>query len=298
MSFKKSPWVFHYDGSSCNGCDIEVIACLSPVYDIERLGVLNTGNPKHADILLITGAVNEQNKPVVMNIYEQMPSPRVVVAIGVCATSGGIFAECYNTLGGVDRIIPVDVYVTGCAARPEAIIDGIKKALGVLEKKKKKLEEMSRGLVEIKIEAAAAENTAEIHALQKLAHRSEAEMHNDPEILTLSRSHENIKEEIAKTQYYKAVMHEKIIGLVGAYRKNDTCFIENLIVNPLYQHHGIGRRLVEHVIKDSPGSGKFRAWAFSVSRQRIMFYQGLKFRPLKRDKLPDGREKVILEKTR
>jgi ech hydrogenase subunit C len=138
MSFlKKSPWIIHYDGSSCNGCDIEVLACLTPIYDVERFGVINTGNPKHADILLITGCVNEQNKPVIEQIYEQMPEPKVVVAIGICATSGGIFAECYNVYGGINSVLPVDVYVPGCAARPESIIDGVVKALGVLEEKRK-----------------------------------------------------------------------------------------------------------------------------------------------------------------
>ncbi|MEK7474393.1 MAG: NADH-quinone oxidoreductase subunit B family protein [Candidatus Coatesbacteria bacterium] len=129
----KSPWILHYDGSSCNGCDIEVLACLTPLYDVERFGIVNTGNPKHADILLITGAVNEQNKEVVTNLYAQMPDPKVVVALGTCATSGGIFRECYNVQGGIDTTIPVDVYVPGCAVRPEAIIEGVVKALGVLE---------------------------------------------------------------------------------------------------------------------------------------------------------------------
>ncbi len=139
--FKKSPWIIHYDGTSCNGCDIEVLACLTPVYDVERFGIVNTGNPKHADILLITGSVNEQNKPVVKNIYDQMPDPKVVVAVGICATSGGIFKECYNVMGGVDTVIPVDVYVPGCAARPESIIDGVVKSLEILEGKYKKMKE-------------------------------------------------------------------------------------------------------------------------------------------------------------
>lgn len=131
----KSPWLIHYDGSSCNGCDIEVLACLTPCYDVERFGIINTGNPKHADIFLITGSVNEQNKDVVRQIYEQMPQPKVVVAVGICACTGGIFRNCYNVLGGVDKIIPVDVYVPGCAARPEAIIDGVIKGLEVLKRK-------------------------------------------------------------------------------------------------------------------------------------------------------------------
>jgi ech hydrogenase subunit C len=138
---KKSPWLLHYDASSCNGCDIEVLACLTPLYDVERFGIINTGNPKHADVFVITGSINDLNREVVKNIYEQMPNPKVVVAIGICACSGGVFAECYNVSGGVDQVIPVDVYVPGCAARPESIIDGIVKALGILEEKREKMTE-------------------------------------------------------------------------------------------------------------------------------------------------------------
>ncbi len=131
----KSPWVIHYDGSSCNGCDMEVLASLTPVYDIERFGVINTGDPMHADIFLVTGGVNTLNQMVIKQIYEQMPSPKVVVAIGACACTGGVFKECYNIIGGVDNIIPVDVYVPGCAARPQSIIDGILKAKEKLKEK-------------------------------------------------------------------------------------------------------------------------------------------------------------------
>jgi len=130
---KKSPWILHYDGSSCNGCDIEVLACLTPLFDIERFGAINTGNPKHADILLITGSINAQSTEVVRQLFDQMPSPKAVVAVGICACSGGIFKECYNVLGGAGEAIPIDVYVPGCAARPEAIIDGVVKALDKLK---------------------------------------------------------------------------------------------------------------------------------------------------------------------
>ena len=150
MKVSKSPWLLHYDGSSCNGCDIEVLACLTPVYDVERFGVINTGNPKHADIFLITGGINEQNKPVVQQLYSQMPSPKVVVAVGICACNGVIFKECYNIIGGVDTIIPVDIYVPGCAARPEAIIDGVVKAVALLDKKR---EERAARKKEEKIQA-------------------------------------------------------------------------------------------------------------------------------------------------
>lgn len=134
----RSPWLLHYDGSSCNGCDIEVLACLTPVYDVERFGVVNTGNPLHADILLITGGINSQNQAVVQQIYSQMPNPKVVVAVGACACTGGIFKECYNIHGGVDTTIPVDIYVSGCAARPESIIDGVIKAVALFQEKYEK----------------------------------------------------------------------------------------------------------------------------------------------------------------
>lgn len=128
----KSPWLLHFDCGSCNGCDIEILACLTPLYDVERFGIVNQGNPKHADILLVTGAGNPRNARVLKNLYDQMPEPKVVVAVGTCACTGGIFRDAFNTKGGVDNIIPVDVYVPGCAARPEAIIDGVVKALAIL----------------------------------------------------------------------------------------------------------------------------------------------------------------------
>ncbi len=128
----KSPWLVHYDCGSCNGCDIETLACLTPLYDVERFGVLNIGNPKHADVLVVTGTVNKRNKKVLKQIYDQMPSPKIIIAIGACGLSGGIFREAYNVVGGVDKVIPVDVYVPGCPAKPEAIIDGVVEGLGKL----------------------------------------------------------------------------------------------------------------------------------------------------------------------
>jgi ech hydrogenase subunit C len=138
----KSPWLLHYDCSSCNGCDIEVLACLTPVYDIERFGIINVGNPMHADILLVTGTVNHRNKKVLLNLFDQMPHPKVVAAIGSCALSGGIFRQAYNVVGGVDKVIPVDVYVPGCPPKPEAIIDGV--VLGLQKFSQKTEEEISR----------------------------------------------------------------------------------------------------------------------------------------------------------
>jgi ech hydrogenase subunit C len=93
----------------------------------------------HADIMLVTGTVNHRNKKVLANLYEQMPHPKVVIAIGACGLSGGVFRDAYNVVGGVDKVIPVDVYVSGCPAKPEAIIDGVVMALGKFEEKVKGL---------------------------------------------------------------------------------------------------------------------------------------------------------------
>jgi ech hydrogenase subunit C len=130
----KSPWIMHFDNSSCNGCDIEVLASLTPLYDVERFGIVNMGNPKHADVLVVTGPVNRRTARVLKNLYDQMPDPKMVIAVGTCACSGGVFHNCYNVLGGVDKVVPVDVYIPGCAVRPEAIIDGVVLALAKLAK--------------------------------------------------------------------------------------------------------------------------------------------------------------------
>jgi ech hydrogenase subunit C len=121
----RSPWVVHFNCNSCNGCDIELLACLTPLYDLERFGIIHVGNPKHADVLVVTGSVNHRTARVLKNVYDQMPNPKVVVAMGVCASTGGVFADGYNVLGGIDQVIPVDVFVPGCPARPEAMIDGV-----------------------------------------------------------------------------------------------------------------------------------------------------------------------------
>lgn len=129
----KSPWLLHFDCGSCNGCDIETLACLTPVYDVERFGVINVGNPRHADVLVVTGTVNQRNAAVLKNLYDQMPTPRLVIAVGACGCSGGVFREAPNVLGGIDKVIPVDVYVPGCPAKPEAIMDAVVTGLGKLK---------------------------------------------------------------------------------------------------------------------------------------------------------------------
>jgi len=128
-----SPWAIHFNSGSCNGCDIEILATLTPRYDLERFGVKLQGSPRHADVLICTGPVTRQARERLIRIYEQMPEPKFVVAVGSCALTGGAFKGCYNICGGIDKVIPVDAYVPGCPPRPEAIIDGVVKLLTALQ---------------------------------------------------------------------------------------------------------------------------------------------------------------------
>ena len=132
-SFKRSLWVFHLNTGSCNGCDIEIIAALTPRYDVERFGIKLVGSPRHADVLLVTGPVTRQMADKVKRVYEQVPDPKAVIVVGNCGSTGHTFHTSYNLVGPVDRLIPVDVYVPGCPPRPEAIIDGVVKAWLKLE---------------------------------------------------------------------------------------------------------------------------------------------------------------------
>jgi len=124
-----SPWAIHFNSGSCNGCDIEILATLTPRYDLERLGVQLQGSPRHADVLVCTGPVTRQARERLVRTYEQMPEPKFVIAVGSCGISGGAFQGCYNVIGHIDEVVPVDVYIPGCPPRPEAIIDGIVKLL-------------------------------------------------------------------------------------------------------------------------------------------------------------------------
>ncbi|HNR39475.1 MAG TPA: NADH-quinone oxidoreductase subunit B family protein [Acidobacteriota bacterium] len=130
----KSPWILHFNSGACNACDIEILASLMPHYDLERFGVMLKASPRHADVLVCSGSVTKQIAPRLKRIYEQMPDPKFVVAVGACACSGGAFRGCYNVLGGIDSVIPVSAYIPGCPVKPEAIIDGVAKLLAQLDK--------------------------------------------------------------------------------------------------------------------------------------------------------------------
>jgi len=131
-SRKKSPWILHLNSGACNACDIEIVAALTPRFDVERLGVLLKATPRHADVIISTGPVTRQIKDRIIRIYEQTPDPKFVIAVGACAMSGCVYRGAYNIMGGLDQVIPVNVYVPGCPARPDAILDGVVKLLGTL----------------------------------------------------------------------------------------------------------------------------------------------------------------------
>ena len=121
----RSPWILFMNTGACNACDIEVVAALTPRFDLERFGVLLKGSPRHADILIVTGPVTRQVRDRLIRIYNQMPEPKFVVAAGTCAVSGAPFWNCYNVYEGLDKVIPVDAYISGCPVKPEAVIQAV-----------------------------------------------------------------------------------------------------------------------------------------------------------------------------
>lgn len=131
----KSPWILHFNSGGCNGCDIEVVDALTPRYDLERFGIVLKPTPRHADVMVVSGPVTRQQIKRIKRIYDQMAEPKFVVAVGACACSGGVFDGCYCVApGGLDAVVPVSAYIPGCPVRPEAVIDGVVKLLGSLQK--------------------------------------------------------------------------------------------------------------------------------------------------------------------
>jgi len=131
----RSLWVFHTNTGGCNGCDIEVLDALTPHFDVERLGMRLVGSPRHADVLLVCGPVTRPMLRPLRELYDAVPDPKIVVAIGACATGGGPWFDTYNVVGGVDRVVPVDMYIPGCPARPEAILYGVAQLLELARRK-------------------------------------------------------------------------------------------------------------------------------------------------------------------
>ena len=130
----KSPWITVYNSGGCNACDIEIIACLMPRFDIERFGILAKGSPRHADILIVTGNVTLKQATRLRRVFEQMPEPKYVIAMGACGASGGVFRGLYHVMDCVESVLPVDVYVAGCPPRPDEIINAVVTCLDLLSK--------------------------------------------------------------------------------------------------------------------------------------------------------------------
>jgi membrane-bound hydrogenase subunit mbhJ len=128
----KSLWVFHVSASPCNNCDIEILDLLTPRYDVERFGIKLVGSVRHADVLLVSGVINQKVAPKIRRLYAQAPRPVFVVGVGTCPTSGCTFKDSYNTVERREDVIPIDLYIPGCPPKPEAMLEGIMKLVGVL----------------------------------------------------------------------------------------------------------------------------------------------------------------------
>ena len=135
-STAKSPWLYHINTGSCNGCDIELVACLTPRYDVERFGFKLTGTPRHADIVVVSGPVTSQSKDRLIRTLAQVPEPKVVVSLGSCPQSGNVFKGSYSIEGPLEKYVHVDVTIAGCAVKPETVIEGLYKATEILKQKR------------------------------------------------------------------------------------------------------------------------------------------------------------------
>ena len=144
-SASKSPWIFHVNGGSCNGCDIELVAVLTPRYDAERLGFRLAGTPRHADIVVVSGPITAQTKDRVLRTIEQVPEPRCIVTLGSCPCSGNVFRGSYSVDGPLDKYVHVDVDIAGCAVKPEAVIAGLAQAAAILEEKRAAMGKEKKG---------------------------------------------------------------------------------------------------------------------------------------------------------
>ncbi|MBW6518236.1 MAG: NADH-quinone oxidoreductase subunit B family protein [ANME-2 cluster archaeon] len=138
--FGRSLHIREVDAGSCNGCEVEVNSLSNPIYDIERFGVHIVASPRHADMLLVTGPVTRNMELALLKTYNATPSPKLVAAMGSCACNGGIFGDTYASGGGVDRVLPVDIYIPGCPPRPQAVIFGLMMAMNRFEQKIKRTE--------------------------------------------------------------------------------------------------------------------------------------------------------------
>lgn len=138
-SMAKSPWIYHINTGSCNGCDIELVAVLTPKYDAERFGFKLSGTPRHADIVVVTGPITSQSKDRLIRTLAQVPEPKAVVSVGSCPRSCNVFKGSYSVEGPLEKYVHVDVSVAGCTPKPEAIIEGLYKAAEIVKRKREEM---------------------------------------------------------------------------------------------------------------------------------------------------------------
>jgi ribosomal protein S18 acetylase RimI-like enzyme len=229
-----------------------------------------------------------------------MPEPKVVVAVGICATSGGVFRECYNISGGVDSVIPVDVYVAGCAARPEAIVDGIVQSLGVLEQKRKEMAAAPKNVDKTLYLRAEKSDAPEILGLQKTAFQSEAELYGNDSLPALQQTLEELQQEFERPQgvVLKAVVNGKIIGSVRGHAADGTAQVGRLVVHPYFQRRGIGVRLMAEIEKAFPDAKRFEVFTGEKSQRNLSLYRKLGYLPYKTEPGTPAVTLVYLQKER
>ena len=160
-SAMKSPWLFHINAGSCNGCDIEIVAVTTTLYDAERFGFKLVGSPRHADIVVISGPVTLQSRDRLIRTLAQVPEPKCVVSIGSCPQSGNVFKGSYAIDGPLEKYVHVDVAVAGCAPKPQAIMEGLYEAAQILEEKRKMIREAKKNGGKAVVAPAEAEAAAE-----------------------------------------------------------------------------------------------------------------------------------------
>jgi len=166
--FTRSLWVYHCNSGACNGCDIETLDILTPFYDVERFGIKLVASPRHADVMLVTGAITRPMLPLVKRAYEAIPSPKLVFGVGSCASGGGAWFDSYQVIGGAEKAVPVNYLIPGCPPRPEAIVYGVALALGLVEKKAMPVElKQVEFPIDVYERNAAWEKRNDVYALTK-----------------------------------------------------------------------------------------------------------------------------------
>ena len=267
-------------GLAC--CAIEMMHAGAARYDLDRFGIIFRPSPRQSDVMIVAGTLVNKMAPALRKVYDQMAEPRWVISMGSCANGGGYYHYSYSVVRGCDRIVPVDVYVPGCAARPEAIIDGVVRALDVLEEKRRFMlastDEVGGGFI---INRANQKDIPEILALQKIAYRSEAEIYGDDSVPALGQTMEEITGDFNRMIFLKAVVNGKIIGSIRGYREGDTAYISRVVVHPYFQRRGLATRLIKQIEQEVGDVRLFEGFTGHQSLRNIHLYEKMGYRQVR-----------------